>query len=178
MYTTRLISTLAALVAALAAAAPAAAEPPPPDLSFEAAASLFSTGSSVEETTSGGKQRPGRMQAEGGGGGICWGKELLRSKGTWPYARRLYLYTVWCGSGGTITYRSSSVRTSHDSICWNTSGPYLTKMAGGAGFSFVEVQTWAGVACHSPLYFVSFHDSMMLRVRYYPNGGYATVAYD
>ena len=118
------------------------------------------------------------MQAEGGGGGLCWGRELLRSKGTWPYVRRLYLYTVWCGSGGIITYRSSSVRTSHDTICWTESGPFLAKTAGGAGHSFVEVQTWAGVACHSPVYFVSFHDSMMLRVRYYPNGGYATVAYD
>jgi hypothetical protein len=177
MNSTRLISTLAAVVAALAAAAPAAAEAPtePP---FEEASALFGAEGEAGGSGTGQFKRPGPMQAEGGGGGICWGKELLRSKGTWPYVRRLYLYTVWCGSGGTITYRSSSVRTSHDAICWTESGPFLAKMAGGAGYSFVEVQTWAGTACHSPLYFVSFHDSMMLRVRYYPNGGYATVAYD
>jgi hypothetical protein len=40
------------------------------------------------------------------------------------------------------------------------------------------VLAWTAVACHSPLYFVSFHDSMMIRVQYYPNGYYATVAYD
>lgn len=176
MNKTRLISTLAALVAALAVAAPAAAEAPS-DLSPEADAARFFAGGSLEETVSA-QKRPGRMQAEGGGGGLCWGKELLRSKGTWPYTRRLYLYTVWCGSGGTITYRSSSVRTSHDSACWTESGPFIAKTGGGAGFSVVEVQAWAGVACHSPLYFVSFHDSLMLRVRYYPNGAYATVAYD
>ena len=176
MDTTRLISTLAALVAALAAAAPAAAKERS-EPSLEQASALFATdgeaGGSGQASS-----RPGQMQAEGGGGGICWGKELLRSKGTWPYVRRLYLYTIWCGSGGIITYRSSSVRTSHDTICWTESGPFLARTAGGAGSSFVEVQTWAGVACHSPVYFISFHDSMMLRVRYYPNGGYATVAYD
>lgn len=178
MNRTRLISTLAAVVAALAAAAPAAAEAPS-DPSFQEASALFAAegeagGSGTVPTLRG----PGALQAEGGGGGICWGKELMRSKGTWPYVRRLYLYTVWCGSGGVITYRSSSVRTSHDTICWTSGGPFLAKTAGGAGHSFVEVQTWAGVSCHSPVYFVSFHDSMMLRVHYYPNGGYATVAYD
>ncbi len=177
MHTTRLISTLAALVAALAAATPAAAEAPFA-LSPEADAARFYAGGSLEETASSAKERPGRMQAEGSGGGICWGKELLRSKGSFPYVRRLYLYTVWCGSGNTITYRSSTVRTSHDSVCWTESGPFLAKTAGGAGYSFVEVQTWAGVACHSPIYFVSFHDSLMMRVRYYPSGGYQTVAVD
>jgi len=176
MNTTRLISTLAALAAALAAAAPAAAkEPSQPSL--ELASALFATDGEAGGSGQAAR-RLGPMQAEGGGGGICWGVELLRSKGTWPYVRRLYLYTIWCGSGGIITYRSSSVRTSHDTICWTESGPFLAKTAGGAGYSFVEVQAWAGVACHSPVYFVSFHDSIMLRVRYYPNGGYATVAYD
>jgi hypothetical protein len=177
MHTTRLISTLAALVAALAAAAPAAAEAPSA-LSPEADAALFRSGGTLEETGTSAKLQSVRMQAEGGGGGICWGKELLRSKGTFPYVRRLYLYTVWCGSGNTITYRSSTVRTSHDAVCWTESGPFVAKTAGGAGFSFVEVQAWAGVACHSPIYFVSFHDSLMMRVRYYPNGGYQTVAVD
>ena len=176
MYTIRLISTLAAATAALAAATPAAAESPPSHLSFEDASALFSSGSSLVQTARSRTLAP--MQAEGGGGGICWGVELQRAKGTWPYVRRLFLYTIWCGSGGQITYRSSAVRTSHDSICWNTSGPHLAKTAGGANFSFVEVQAWTAVACHSPLYFVSFHDSLMMRVRYYPNGAYQTVAYD
>ncbi len=177
MNTTRLISTVAVLVAALAAATPAAAEAPS-DLSPEADAARFYAGGTLEETAFSAKERPGRMQAEGAAGGICWGKELMRSKGTFPYVRRLYLYTVWCGSGNTITYRSSTVRTSHDAVCWTESGPFLAKTAGGANYSFVEVQTWAGVACHSPVYFLLFHDSLMMRVRYFPNGAFQTVAVD
>ena len=118
-----------------------------------------------------------QVPSEGGGGGTCWGKELERSKGLYPYARRLYLYTVWCGSQGVITYRSSSVRTSHDFMCWNTSGPYVAKTAGGAGWTFVQVQAWVDVACHSPWWF-DWHDSLMMRVNYYPNGVYETVAWD
>jgi hypothetical protein len=114
---------------------------------------------------------------EGSPSGGCWSKELERSKGWFPYRHALYLYTIWCGSGGRITYRTSSVRTAHDSICWTETGPHLTKTAGGAGYSFVEVQAWAGVACHSALYFISFHDTLMLRVRYFPNGVYQTVAW-
>jgi hypothetical protein len=119
-----------------------------------------------------------QLSVEGGPSGMCWSKELERSKGWFPYRHRLFLYTVWCGSGGRITYRSSTVRTAHDAICWTESGPFLAKTAGGAGYGFVEVQGWAGVACHSSLYFISFHDSLMLRVRYYPNGVYQTVAAD
>jgi hypothetical protein len=42
------------------------------------------------------------------GGGTCWGIKLKRSRGLYPYGRRLFLYTVWCGSNGVITYRSSA----------------------------------------------------------------------
>lgn len=119
----------------------------------------------------------GPTQVDGSPAGSCWGKELERSKGLWPYRHRLFLYTVWCGSAGRISYRTSSVRTDHDSICWTETGPFVQKTAGGAGYGFVEVQAWAGVACHSSLYFISFHDTLMMRVRYYPNGVYETVAY-
>ena len=120
--------------------------------------------------------RLGPLGPDPGGGGGCWGKELLRAKGTFPYARRLFLYTVWCGSGGLITYRASSVRTDHDVLCWNTSGPFVTKTAGGAGWTWVQVQAWVDVACHSPWWF-DWHDSLMMRVNYYPNGVYQTVAW-
>jgi hypothetical protein len=120
---------------------------------------------------------PTMVPPEGGGGGTCWGKELERSKGAWPYAHRLFLYTVWCGSGGLITYRASDVRTSHDFMCWNTSGPHLAKTAGGAGWTLVQVQAWVDVACHSPWWF-DWHDSLMMRVNYYPDGVYQTVAWD
>lgn len=146
-----IISLVAALIAALAAAGTA--------------------------TAAGGIGAP-RQQVEGAPSGGCWGKELERSAGIFPYRHRLFLYTVWCGSAGTISYRSSTVRTAHDSICWTETGPFQAKTAGGAGYSLVEVQAWAGVACHSPVYFISFHDSLMMRVRYYPNGWYETVAWD
>jgi hypothetical protein len=119
----------------------------------------------------------GPTQVDGSPAGSCWSKELERSKGAWPYRHRIFLYTVWCGSAGRISYRSSTVRAAHDTICWTETGPFLAKTAGGAGYSFVEVQAWAGVACHSALYFISFHDTLMMRVRYYPNGFYETVAY-
>lgn len=125
-------------------------------------------------TGAGGVGQP--LSVEGGPSGWCWSKELERSKGLFPYRHRLFLYTVWCGSAGRITYRSSTARTAHDSICWTESGPFLAKTAGGAGYGVVEVQAWAGIACHSPVYFISFHDSLMMRVRYFPNGVYQTVA--
>lgn len=136
------------------------------------AAALVGSGTAV----AGGSPAP-PTQVDGSPSGSCWGIELERSKGWWPYRHRLYLYTVWCGSAGRITYRTSTVRTAHDSICWTETGPFVQKTAGGAGYGLVEVQAWAGVACHSSLYFISFHDTLMMRVRYYPNGLYETVAW-
>jgi hypothetical protein len=167
----RIISTFIAAIAALCASAPAPAAETPPNLSVDRAKVLFSAGGGIAEEP----VRP--MQAEGGGGGTCWGQQLERSAGWYPYGRRLYLYTVWCGSGGRITYRSSSVWTSHDFMCWNTSGPHVAKTAGGAGWTYVQVQAWVAVACHSPWWF-DWHDSLMMRVNYHPNGAYATVAWD
>jgi hypothetical protein len=168
----RIISTLTAVVAVLCAPAPAAAAERAPNLSVDRAKALFGA--------DGGITQPGfaPTQAEGGGGGTCWSKQLERSEGWWPYGRRLYFYTVWCGSGGRITYRSSSAWTSHDFSCWTTNGPHVAKTYGGAGWGLVEVQAWAEVACHSPSYWPTWHDTLMMRVRYYPNGWYQTVAWD
>lgn len=172
-----LISLLAAAAVASLAFAPAASaeeptpSPPPPE---------FYAGSTIDSTGTGtGTAKPvrERMQAEGGGGGICYGKQLERSEGGWPYGRRLYNYTVWCASGGTITYRSTGAWTSHDFLCWNSGGPYVARTAGGAGWSYVQVQVWVNVACHSPWWF-DWHDTLMMRVNYYPNGVYHTVAWN
>jgi hypothetical protein len=165
-----IISTLIAVTAVLGFSAPAAAAEKPSNLSVDRAKVLFEADGSVRDVG-------GPLQFEGGGGGACWGQQLERSAGWWPYGRRLYLYTVWCGSGGLITYRSSSAWTSHDYMCWNTSGPHVSKTAGGAGWTFVQVQAWVAVACHSPWWF-DWHDTLMMRVNYYPNGAYATVAWD
>ncbi|MBA2360220.1 MAG: hypothetical protein H0V79_04645 [Actinobacteria bacterium] len=178
MHTKRLTSLIAGVVAALVLAPASVAAEAPASLSVEEAHMLFSGGSSVVETQGGTVKSPGRMQFEGGGGGTCWSRELERSEGWFPYGRRLFLYTIWCGSGGQITYRSSAVRTSHDFACWTTGGPYVAKTYGGAGFGLVEVQAWAEVACHSPTGWPTWHDTLMLRVQYHPNGHYATVAYD
>jgi hypothetical protein len=67
------------------------------------------------------------------------------------------------------------VRTAHDFMCWNTGGPYLARTAGGAGWSFVEVQSSVDVLCHSP-FLVRLARHVMMRVNYYPNGVYETVA--
>lgn len=174
MNSTRLISLLAAVAASLALAPTASAEettqpPPPPE---------FYSDSTIETSGTGTiKSGPQRMQPEGGGGGICYGVQLERADGGWPYRRRLYNYTVWCGSGGYITYRSTSAWTSHDFMCWNTGGPYVNRAAGGAGWTYVQVQVSVNVACHSPWWF-NWHDTLMMRVNYNPYGGYHTVAWD
>ena len=163
---------IAAVVAGLAFAPAAAAETPPEGTTPPG----FYEDSTIE-TTGTGKSLPQRMQAEGGGGGICYGKTLTRSEGAWPYGRRLHNYTVWCGSGGIITYRSTSAWTHHDFLCWNSGGPYVNRTAGGAGWTYVQVQVTVNVACHTPWWFDA-HDTLMMRVNYYPWGGYHTVAWD
>ena len=168
MNTKRLLVIAATALTVLVGAAPSSAAGPPPTPK-----ELFAVDNGVSEVP-----RGPATQAEGGGGGTCWGKQLERSEGWFPYGRRLYLYTVWCGSQGVITYRSSSPWTSHDFSCWTTNGPHVAKTYGGAGWGMVEVQAWAEVACHSPSYWPTWHDTLMMRVRYYPNGWYETVAWD
>jgi hypothetical protein len=170
MNSKRLMIVGAAALALLFWTAPVYAAGPPK--TFE---ELVSVDNGVRQVSS--ALSPTMLPPEGGGGGTCWGKELERSEGAWPYAHRLFLYTVWCGSGGQITYRASDARTSHDFMCWNTSGPHVAKLAGGAGWTLVQVQAWVDVACHSPWWF-DWHDSLMMRVNYYPNGVYQTVAWD
>ena len=102
----------------------------------------------------------------------------MRSEGSGPWTRRLFMYTVWCGRSGRITYRSSSVRTQHDVFCWNSSGPTATKTFGGANFGVVEVQAWVAVSCASiPTGWPNYNDTHMMRVQYFPNGWYRTVAF-
>lgn len=163
------------VIAATAFAVLAGAAPTHASESSPTPEQLFAVDNGVREVA---RPRANQIPPEGGGGGTCWGKQLERSEGWFPYGRRLYLYTVWCGSGGTITYRSSSAWTSHDFSCWTTNGPHVAKTYGGAGWGMVEVQAWAEVACHSPSYWPTWHDTLMMRVRYYPNGWYQTVAWD
>jgi hypothetical protein len=167
----RWIWVVAVVVASLAFVPTASAEEQPPPPEFNAQGVV--PGSSAASPT----KLPGRMQLEGSGGGACWSKQLERSEGVYPYGRRLYNYTVWCGNGGTITYRSTAGWTSHDWLCWNQGGPYQAKTFGGAGSWVVQVQVWVDVACHSPWWF-NWNDTLMMRVNYYPNGYYATVAWD
>ena len=88
------------------------------------------------------------------------------------------MYTVWCGKSGSITYRKSSVRTSHDTFCWNNDAPTATKTYGGVYYAVVEVQAWVEVACASiPTGWPNFHDTLMMRVQYFANGTYRTVAW-
>jgi hypothetical protein len=174
----------AAAVAAFgwASTAPAAGKPartlPDPTL----APQLFSAEGGVQDTSPGATEADSPIANQNPDGsplGSCWSKELLRSDGLWPYTRRLYLYTVWCGHAGVITYRASSARTSHDWACWNNpTGPQIARTYGGAGYGVVEVQAWVTVSCHSPAVWPTFNDTLMLRVQYYPWGGYATVAWD
>jgi hypothetical protein len=164
------------VIAAAALAVLAGASPAPASGYSQTPEELFAVDNGVREVVR--PPRTNQIPPEGGGGGTCWGKQLERSEGGFPYGRRLYLYTIWCGSGGTITYRSSTAWTSHDFSCWTTNGPHVAKTYGGAGWGMVEVQAWAEVACHSPSYWPTWHDTLMMRVRYYPNGWYQTVAWD
>jgi hypothetical protein len=115
-------------------------------------------------------------QVEPGGGGGCWSTTTTRSRGLYPYNRGLHLYTVWCSNGSVITYRSSSSWPFGDFLCACSSGPHVDKVAGGAGWSFVDVQAWASYACHSPWWF-DWNDTLVMRIRYHPNGYYETIYY-
>jgi hypothetical protein len=111
-------------------------------------------------------------------GSNCYSKELKRSTGSGPWGRRLFLYTVWCGKSGRITYRKSSHRTDHDTFCSNENPPTHSKTYGGANFPLVELQAWAEVRCASiPTNWPNYHDTLMMRVQYFPNGAYKTVAW-
>ncbi len=110
-----------------------------------------------------------------GDGSTCWSITTTRSRGLWPYGRAIHLYTVWCGKSGQITYRASSAWPGVDFLC-SSSDLWWGKVAGGAGFWFVDVQAQAAFACDSPWWF-DWHDFLMQRIRYHPNGYYETIAY-
>jgi hypothetical protein len=112
--------------------------------------------------------------------GTCWQRESKRSRGILAYTRRLYLLTTWCARfGTTISYRISSVRTHHDTFCGNSSGPYVTKTAGGTGNTFVDVQAWVEIECASiPSNWPKYHDTLMMRMRYLPDGRVVRLAYE
>ena len=105
----------------------------------------------------------------------CWSITTTRSRGLWPYARAVHLYTLWCSRSGSITYRESSAWPSTDFLC-SASDLWWGKVGGGAGWTFVDVQAQANFACHSPWWF-DWHDSLMQRIRYHGNGWYETIAY-
>lgn len=108
-------------------------------------------------------------------------KELKRSQGPGFWARSLYLYTVWCSNSlsGLITRYSHSVRTSHGSWCGNVQPPISRVTDGGVGAPYVEVQAWVEVECASvPFNWPKHHDTLMMRIRYYPSGRYVRMAYD
>jgi hypothetical protein len=165
-------------VSAASAAGKPARELPDPTV----APQLFSAPGGVQDTSPGATEVDSPIDNQNPDGsplGHCWAKDLLRSDGIWPYTRRLYLYTVWCGHAGVITYRASSARTNHDWACWNNPAPpQIARTYGGAGYGVVEVQAWVTVSCHSPAVWPTFNDTLMMRVQYYPWGGYATVAWD
>jgi hypothetical protein len=70
------------------------------------------------------------------------------------------------------------VRTDHDLFCWSPTSPTFSKTFGGANFAVVEVQAWVQVSCASiPTGWPNYHDSLMMRVQYFPNGSYRTVAW-
>ena len=110
-----------------------------------------------------------------GDGTTCWSITTTRSRGLWPYGRAIHLYTIWCGKSGIITYRESSAWPGVDFLC-SASDVWWGKVGGGAGWSFVDVQAQAAFACDSPWWF-DWHDFLMQRIRYHPNGYYETIAY-
>ncbi len=110
-----------------------------------------------------------------------FGKELLRSQGPAFWTRRLYLYVVWCSNSltGVITNYSHSVRTSHGNWCQNTLTPASKVTDGGRGARYVEIQAWVEVECASvPFSWPKHHDTLMMRIRYFPSGWYRTTAHD
>ena len=106
----------------------------------------------------------------------CWGATTSRARGVYPYGRALHLYTMWCGRNWIITYRTSSAWVSHDFLCHLNSGPHTARVAGGLGWSWVDVQAWATYGCHSPWWF-EWNDTLLQRIRYHANGYYQLIHY-
>lgn len=110
----------------------------------------------------------------------CYSRETERTRGILMYTRRLYLLTSWCARNNkVIISRVSTARTHHDSWCWNQSGPFTSRTAGGVGYTFVDVQAWVEIECASvPTYWPKWHDTLMMRMRYLPNGYVQRLAYE
>jgi hypothetical protein len=54
----------------------------------------------------------------------------------------------------------------------------VTRTYGGANYPLVEVQAWVPVACAAiPTGWPNYNDTLMMRVQYFPNGVYRTVAW-
>jgi hypothetical protein len=133
---------------------------------------------------------PPAFEGKGDNGGyysaVCprnwkFGKELQRSQGRGVWARRLYLYVVWCSNSlsGHITKYTFSVRPSHGDWCASTHPPMARVTNGGAGWNFVDVQAWVEVECASvPFNWPKHHDTLMMRIRYFANGWYRLLEYD
>jgi hypothetical protein len=177
-----IISTLVAIIGVLCASTTAVAAEVRPNLATETKPPEYTYDRGIIGAVKAyGKLRsaPDQVvpdQFEPGGGGGCWGATTTRSRGIYPYNRGLHLYTVWCSNGSVITYRTSSSWPFGDFLCRCTSGPHVDKVAGGAGWSFVDVQAWASYACHSPWWF-DWNDTLVMRIRYHPNGWYETIYY-
>ena len=128
----------------------------------------------------------GEIPGEGDGdpsdetGSVCFQKELKRSMSeTGPWGRRLFLLTTWCSNNGRITSSRSTARTSHDLFCENVHPETVDRTAGGAGFLFVEIQANVEVVCASiPFNWPKYHDTLMMRIRYFPNRRWLKVAHD
>lgn len=101
---------------------------------------------------------------------FCWNTSDSWWWGGWPYDRHLADYTSWCGSGGTLTYRSSHA-TQSQNIC-NPNGTYGFKIAGGVGSSYVAFREGGYWSCPTdvPWFTMYFDDWMDIYVN--GSGGY------
>jgi hypothetical protein len=170
----RLAAVLAlTLAAALASPAPSfASEQPSPQFSHDPG---FSAEGQGEELGPKAVSRIFPTMPCCGNATTCWSTTTSRSRGWWPYGRTIHLYTLWCAAGGIINYRDSAAWTGQDFTC-DPRNLWAGKVGGGAGWWFVDVQAQSDFACDSPWWF-DWHDTLMQRIRYHPNGWYETIAY-
>ena len=83
----------------------------------------------------------------------CYWVEYSHSRGVFPYHRWVVGQTYWCFQyGGAITYRSSNTSARVDGVC-SGSNARDSKVAGGAGYSWVVVHHEADFSCTTPWWF-------------------------
>lgn len=100
--------------------------------------------------------------AAAAGAYTCWNWDPSYQWGWTPQQRILIEHRYWCAYlGGTIQYRTSSVRGSTTFCSW--SNPYTYRYSGGVGYTWVKAQDGASYSCPSGIPWLTYNFDQWMR---------------